>query len=272
MAVGADTASALKEVQTSLYGTSSYSEDFASIMRALQQRKQSARERQEMVEQECVEQDNSTIQQHDNQLDQDAGLCEAKDTEDSDASRVDDSTDKDSEFDEETSLVTHGHMICISDDTATLPDHVIITDLSVLPSHFRRVTTKYTRNRCPMFPCHIPFYLWRKHQLLPSALTSLPARGGGGEREKDCGSHLPQLSHRQRSSDHRQLQHKKLRLDLERNVLPKIEHVARKRHAAESGVIPIETRLPQQQGQGSHVQRHMNQNLRLRFKSDAHTR
>ena len=45
-----------------------------------------------------------------------------------------------------------------------LPGHVIITHASQLPDHFRRVTTKYTRNS--LQPCVLPRHLVAKPTLL----------------------------------------------------------------------------------------------------------
>ena len=95
----------------------------------------------------------------------------------------------------------HGHMICIPNCVTRLPDHVIITDLSDLPVHFRRVTTKYTRNRCPLFPCRVPYYLQRRHQLLPSAMTSFSSTmtsstsRGDNRKEGETDPKLSQLIH-----------------------------------------------------------------------------
>ena len=50
---------------------------------------------------------------------------------------------------------------------------VRINNLQVLPDHFGRVTSKYTTNHSS-WPCYIPYYLHRKHTVLPSSITAVP--------------------------------------------------------------------------------------------------
>ena len=185
---------AVKEVQANLYGTSSYKKDFASMVRAFQKKHPSlpALVHKKVNRNSADLQNKSTLQEQgslSDELWQEANSSnEGKDETETDAAGCDNSNDHDSEIEVEGSdtsslnTATHGHMICTSDGTNALPDHMIIADLSELPSHFRRVTTKYNRNCCHLFPCRVPFYLWRRHHLLPSHLTSLPSKG---EEDKD---------------------------------------------------------------------------------------
>lgn len=190
------TASALREVQARVYGASSYNKDFASVIRAFQAKHPTLPTSVDHEITRCpTDLQNESLSQ--DQCSQSGQLCqddnesvEEREEMETDIASGDDANDKDSEIGSAASdtsdanTCTHGHMICTSDGTSVLPDHMIITDLSDLPTHFRRVTTKYTRNRCPMFPCRVPFYLWRKRQLLPTALTSL-----NGGRDKDTTIH-----------------------------------------------------------------------------------
>ena len=270
-----ETASALKDVQASLYGTSSYNQDFASIVRARQRRQSTL---PLLVLPEVVEplreqrrEMKATLQEGGAPSDKDDEEIRQKGTEANEemTASCDDSSDKESEDNEiEATYTSHGHMICTSVGSTVLPDHVIITDLSELPSHFRRVTTKYRRNRCPVFPCQVPFYLWRKHQLLPSSITTLPPSMTMGETRS--AGHLPHLFHQTTAAS--QLKHKMTRFYQDKNALPKLGTVARKRPMASTGFVPMETRLPQQHLQGVRRYSHMTENLGRRFKSEAHTR
>ena len=181
------TAVAIKEVQASLYGTSSYNRDFASIAYYQKHPSLPTLVNREVVRRSTDMQNKSTSHQEQGSLTDE--LCQEvsssskeKEQAEIDATGCDDLNNNGSEIELATSdtfnlnSATHGHMICTTDGTNALPDHLIITDLSELPSHFRRVTTKYTRNRCHLFPCRVPFYLWRKHHLLSSVLTSLPSK------------------------------------------------------------------------------------------------
>ena len=200
-----NTASALKSVSATLYGTSSYNKDFSSALCTphIQGRHsiQSIPIQCEMTDtlvnptlQElniqpakdekvcgkckfCAEenhlQESEGYQNQDKDLEESCSCCESNDEECC--------SDESEQAAAASNVTTHGHMICISRYTNILPRHVIVSSLSELPSHFRRVTTKYTRNRCPLLPCRVPHYLLRKHQLLPSVITSLPSRKRSGQ-------------------------------------------------------------------------------------------
>ena len=264
--VGMETASALKDVQASLYGTSSYNQDFASIMKARHRRESAL---PVLVLPDIAEQCLGTLQDGDTLSEEEMAEVN-KET----LSSCDDSSDKDSEDDEMEAedTITQGHMICTSDGRTVLPDHVIITELSELPSHFRRVTAKYRRNRCPVFPCQVPFYLWRKHQLLPSSITALPPAMAGERREAVSGC-LPHLiSHPKTTKPSKHHVHKMTRFYEDKNALPKLGTVARKRPMAGTGFVPTETRLPLQHLQGVRRWSHTTESLGRRFKTEAHTR
>ena len=203
-------ASALKDVQSSLYGTSSYNTDFTSVMKAISERRRSSlppithygMARPEMEREASSKEggEEESVQdggEEDGETDVDESECHTHSERghthlEQERNRVD-------SIDGNTA--NHGHMICIPNCVTSLPDHVIITDLSDLPVHFRRVTTKYTRNRCPLFPCRVPYYLQRRHQLLPSAMTSfsstMTSSSSRGDDRKEGGTDrkLPQLIH-----------------------------------------------------------------------------
>ena len=48
-----------------------------------------------------------------------------------------------------------------------------INNLQELPDHFGRITSKYTTNHSS-WPRYIPYYLHRKHTVLPSSITAVP--------------------------------------------------------------------------------------------------
>ena len=196
-----NTASALKSVCATLYGTSSYNNDFSSTLSPPDQKHstQSTPIHHEITDtldvptlqeppkngescgkckfgtEDCHLQKNEGYQ--DQEIDD---SCSSSDSNDDEESGSDDPEQTAASASNITST-THGHMISISPCTNTLPSHVIVTSLSELPSHFRRVTTKYTRNRCPLLPCRVPHYLLRKHQLLPSVITKLPISKRSGQ-------------------------------------------------------------------------------------------
>ena len=203
-----NTASALKSVCAALYGTSSYNSDFSSTLNAPHHQWHHHSIQPTPIHHEITDfsdmpaLQNWNIQPEESQC----GMCKfctaaeggshLQKIKGCETEEVDDSCDSNegSSNDPEQTLpalniasTTHGHMITIAPCTNTLPSHVIIASLSELPSHFRRVTTKYTRNRCQLLPCRVPHYLLKKHQLLPSVITALPTR-------KKSGHHQQQLS------------------------------------------------------------------------------
>ena len=212
------TASALKNVCASLYGTSSYNNDFTSapinsttphqnhphstqhapIQREIADSTDILtlhKENIQLLKNEdyrcekyefCTE--GSHFQKEEGYEDQD-GLddsCSSCDSEEEES--CSDNLQYTSSASHITSAI-HGHMISIPPCSNVLPSHVTVNGLSELPSHFRRVTTKYTRNRCPLFPCRVPHYLLRKHQLLPSIMAATPLFSG----KRSAGQHM-QLS------------------------------------------------------------------------------
>ena len=216
-----NTASALKNVCASLYGTSSYNNDFTSTLinsteLSHQNHQHALIQRQTTDSLDILTLHKGNIQPPKNE-EYRCGKCEfctegshlqiQKEERYEDQDGLDDSCSScDSSGEEEESCsddpqhtspashitsTTHGHMISIPPCSNVLPSHVTVTSLSELPSHFRRVTTKYTRNRCPLFPCHVPHYLLRKHQLLPSIMAAIPPFSG-----KRSGQHaqLPGLA------------------------------------------------------------------------------
>ena len=50
--------------------------------------------------------------------------------------------------------------------------HVTITHLSELPEHFRRITSRYTRNCTTPWPCGVSYCMLSKHSLLPSSIAA----------------------------------------------------------------------------------------------------
>ena len=200
-----NTASALKSVCAALYGTSSYNNDFSSTLSAPHQRHSTQptpihREITDTLdilslqdlnvhppkkEESCRKckfyMEDSHLQKNEGyqgqEIDDGCSSCDSNDDEESGSDDPEETAASASSI----TSTTHGHMISISHCTNTLPSHVIMTSLSELPSHFRRVTTKYTRNRCPLLPCRVPHYLLRKHQLLPSIITKLPVRKRSGQ-------------------------------------------------------------------------------------------
>lgn len=52
------------------------------------------------------------------------------------------------------------------------PGEVVVSHLPEMPEHFRRITSKYTRNRSSTWPCCIPHYLFRRPCLLSSTVTA----------------------------------------------------------------------------------------------------
>ena len=205
-----NTASALKTVCGALYGTSSYNNDFASTLNTPSppQRYHPSTTQPMPIHRGSLTTDiadtssiptrqkwNNTIQSPKNEescgkrklcTEADNHLEKNEEDEDED---LDESGEEESGHSDDPEVAvsasnitstTHGHMISLSHCTNVLPSHMIVTSLSELPSHFRRVTTKYTRYRCPLFPCRVPHYLVRKHQLLPSVITTLPLRMKSG--------------------------------------------------------------------------------------------
>ena len=212
------TASALKNVCASLYGTSSYNNDFTStpINSTASHQNHPHSTQHSPIQREIADStDILTLHKGKNIIKNDEYRCgkqcefctegshfqKEEGYEDQDG--LDDSCSScDSEEEESCSdnlqytspashitSATHGHMISIPPCSNVLPSHVTVNGLSELPSHFRRVTTKYTRNRCPLFPCRVPHYLLRKHQLLPSIMAATPPFSG----KRSAGQHT-QLS------------------------------------------------------------------------------
>ncbi len=85
---------------------------------------------------------------------------------------------------EDSELDTEGRSTDNTEDSIESPSQwssypgtgfTTFTHLPQLPDHFRRITTKYTRNRSsPPWPCCVPFYFLRHQSLLPSSITALP--------------------------------------------------------------------------------------------------
>ena len=279
-----NTASALKNVCATLYGTSSYNKDFASAPSLPHGRRLSTQVTQPIpIQREATDTESTIHTQREwrsqpakdeelcgkcdlctegNQLQENEGIQDQEDIFSCCGSNDEESCSSDKMEEIASNVTTHGHMICISDCTTILPSHVIVTNLSDLPSHFRRVTTKYTRNHCPLLPCRVPHYLLRKHQLLPSVITSLPNRN---ESRQTSATLTKDINHNRNESGENTTAAKD-----EANRLP---HLLGDQEANRM-VVKDTIMLPQRQEVNGRMRwhSHMTQHLGQKFRTEAHTR
>ena len=288
-------ASTLKDVHTTLYGTSSYSKEFTSatdsslLLRSrafcgrhstlptpihhevvgvlqgspLQEERGSFTQPGKDYDRSCYDESCAW----ENEIRESESCCDLSGEDNGNDESVSDADG-----------VAHGHMICVSDYATVLPSHVIITNLSDLPTHFKRVTSKYTRNRCPMLPCYVPYYLHRKHQLLPSTIVSLTTREECREMTiadigaKNITRRLPHLSCDQETNKQPTTHHKKAKPGQIDKLLPHLEPLTEKVPTACVGMIAKDT--TSLLGRNNRVRKSSKvaQHLGLRFKTDAHTR
>ena len=161
--VAPTTVHALESLYTQLYGVSTYKKDFANA-------KQPSMLTLDSTVSPCCTASESNI----------TCSCRANLAESNHESNkpgeypcVNEDKECEEESDSENSMESDESML--SHDVVHLPDHIPISHLCHLPVHFRRITTKHTRNKCTTIPCNVPYYLYYKHCLLPSSITTLPA-------------------------------------------------------------------------------------------------
>lgn len=59
----------------------------------------------------------------------------------------------------------------LQDHMTVVPGHMTFTHPSELPDHFRRITSKYTRNKNSLIPCCVPLHLIKKPSLLGNSIS-----------------------------------------------------------------------------------------------------
>ena len=193
------TAETLKKLYTALYCTTSYKEDYKNYFTHTKNKPyfslSSDSHNSDTLESKC-----STAESVDSEGELKANAGDSKeicdDFENRDSETVETATDDDfikpelgaditctntsSPLDKEFCTAEEGSRDKNTDHANRLPE---------LPIQFRKISPKYTRNRCSTLPGHVPAYFFRKHQLLPSAITLLSdgfqLKPEAGEQEGD---------------------------------------------------------------------------------------